>query len=397
MDEFKSEDELRPDSSDRRPPRQRKGPSVPKVVMSKQHMMIGIGILVLLLLVIAIGSALKAPTQTDANQQNPNVAEKSIDLPGAGGTQANNDLKPMPDAANTDANNPGGTSTANGVSAGTANGVTPGTVNGGNGTQPQTLSAPPVASTPTQAPPVATPDGQHRIDLPGNMADALSQQGDKVNGMASQMNSDQTTSTLPTAPATVAPGAKEPGHKAAAKPAAHKTQKPVKKAPRAIAPAHMAAAKAPVTAAHSQTAAVPPATPTAGTRHTMIIPPSHPAAAPVQRAPAPTATAAVTSQHAPVAAASGGSIQSAPVGFYTVQISSASQAGTLNAYAKKQQLSQYWVYETRREGKPWYVLVSGVYPSATQAKSAVAQLPADIQAKKPWARDIGQVKQDQSK
>src|SRR5471030_165233 len=155
MDEFKSEDELRPDSSDRRPPRQRKGPSVPKVAMSKQHLMIGVGILVLLLLVIAIGSALKAPTQTDANQQNPNVAQKSIDLSGANGTQTNNDLKPVPDAANAEVNTPGSTGTANGVAPGTTNGVAPGTTNGVapattngvspatangvNGTQPQTL------------------------------------------------------------------------------------------------------------------------------------------------------------------------------------------------------------------------------------------------------------------
>ncbi len=382
MDEFKSEDELRPDSSDRRPPRQRKGPSVPKVAMSKQHLMIGIGILVLLLLVIAIGSALKAPTQSDANQQNPNVAEKSIDLPGAANTATNNGT-PVPDAANPDVNSPGSTT----------NGATPdapaGTVNGSNGTatQPQILNAPPVAATPTQAPPVTAPGTQHRIDLPGNMADALSQQGDRVNGMAQQMNNDQPTSTLPTAPATVAPAGKEPAHKAAAasRPAAaHKAPKPVEKAPRVVSPAPARTVKAP---AAQQVA---PSTPAGSAQHTMVIPPSHPTAA-AQRAPAP----AAATQHAPVPAA--GSIQSAPAGYYTVQISSASQATTLNAYAKKQQLSQYWVYETRRDGKPWYVLVSGVYPSSAQAKSAVAQLPADIQAKKPWAREIGQVKQDQNK
>ncbi|MEA9390892.1 SPOR domain-containing protein [Acerihabitans sp. TG2] len=379
MDEFKSEDELRPDSSDRRPPRQRKGPSVPKVAMSKQHVMIGVGILVLLLLVIAIGSALKAPTQTDANQQNPNVAQKNIDLSGVDGASANNDLKPGQNAANSEVNNPASTgningvtpATTNGVTPATTNGVTPGTVNGVNGMQPQTLSIPPVASTPTQAPPVAVPDGQHRIELPGNMADALSQQGDRVNGMTQQMNSDQATSTLPTAPATVVPTAKEPGHKPAAKSTPHKTHKSAEKAPHTTEPSHNDKA-----ASHSSVAAKP-ATPT---RHTMIIPPSHPAAAAAQHMPA-----------------TSGSIQNAPSSFYTVQISSASQPGTLNAYAKKQQLSQYWVYETRRDGKPWYVLVSGVYPSAAQAKSAVAQLPADIQAKKPWARDIGQVKKDQTK
>lgn len=344
MDEFKSEDELRPDSSDRRPPRQRKGPSVPKLAVSKQHMMIGIGVLVLLLLVIAIGSALKSPTRQDSGAQNSPGAEKSIQLPGATDTNA---AAPSPDNAA-----PGGASPSNGVAP---------AVNGGNGLQqPQTLSAPPVASTPTVAPPVNDGNPQHRIDLPGNMADALSQQGSRVNGMTQQMNGDG--STLPTAPATVAPV-----HKAA-KPEAHSPAKPAASSVKNTVPAH--SGKTPVAGA---------AQPAAAGRHTMVI------------EPAPRTSGAGAHGSA------GGSIQSAPSGYYTVQISSASQAATLNAYAKKQQLGQYWVYETRRSGKPWYVLVSGVYPTSAQAKSAVAQLPPDIQAKKPWPREIGQVKQDQNK
>lgn len=84
MDEFKSEDELRPYSSDRRPPRQRKGPTVPKVPVSRQHLMIGIGILVLLLLVISIGSALKSPSRTDSSRQGAdNNGQRNIDLSGS--------------------------------------------------------------------------------------------------------------------------------------------------------------------------------------------------------------------------------------------------------------------------------------------------------------------------
>lgn len=89
-------------------------------------------------------------------------------------------------------------------------------------------------------------------------------------------------------------------------------------------------------------------------------------------------------------------IQSAPTGYYTLQLSSASQADTLNAYARQQQLKHYWVYKTSRNGNPWYVLVNGVYPSLSQAKNAVTQLPIDMQEKKPWARQIEQVKKDQN-
>ncbi|VTR61935.1 Uncharacterized protein conserved in bacteria [Serratia fonticola] len=40
------------------------------------------------------------------------------------------------------------------------------------------------------------------------------------------------------------------------------------------------------------------------------------------------------------------------------------------------------VYETKRDGKPWYVLVSGNYASSAEAKRAIATLPAEVQAKK---------------
>ncbi len=360
MDEFKSEDELRPDSSDRRAPRQRKGPSVPKVAMSRQHLMIGIGILVLLLLVISIGSALKSPTPSGDPRQPTNAAggEKNINLSGET-TEGGNSVTPTPDAPQSGAVTAPGAAPDAGM---------PNTVNGSNGqpSQPQELSAPPVASSPTQAPPITTPSGQQRIELPGNMTDALSQQGDRVNGMSSQMTRQGASSTLPTAPATVAPSARESAHKAPAS-TTPKSNRPTTMVPSA-------------TNGNSRSAS---------------------AAAPAAKAPANRAAAAAPTVPAAGAssatASAGGAVQSAPSGYYTLQLSSASQPATLNAYAKKQQLSQYWVYETRRDGRPWYVLVSGVYPTASQAKSAVAQLPADVQAKKPWARQVGQVKQDQNK
>ncbi|OZI14279.1 hypothetical protein CE195_09735 [Sodalis-like symbiont of Philaenus spumarius] len=221
MDEFKSEDELRPDSSDRRRTRQR------KVLVSKQHLMIGIGILVLLLLVISIGAALKSPSRTDSGRQGAdNNGQRNIAL---SGSTSDSDASPS---------SPGATA--------------PAAVNGNNGaSSTQELSAPQMASTPPKAALVKASGG-----------------------------------------------------------------------------------------------------------------------------------------------GAGGSIQSAPAGYYTLQLSSASQPATLNAYARQQKLYHYWVYQTRRDGKPWYVLVNGVYPSLSQAKNAVAQLPADVQAKKPWARQIGQVKKD---
>ncbi|WP_323085032.1 SPOR domain-containing protein [Providencia alcalifaciens] len=91
----------------------------------------------------------------------------------------------------------------------------------------------------------------------------------------------------------------------------------------------------------------------------------------------------------------GGSTVAAPSGSYTLQLSSASRSDTLEAFAKENKLANYQVYKTIRNGQTWYVLIHGNYSSVSEAKSAIATLPAAVQAKKPWVRNMKQVKQDQ--
>ncbi|WP_202215203.1 SPOR domain-containing protein, partial [Klebsiella pneumoniae] len=64
------------------------------------------------------------------------------------------------------------------------------------------------------------------------------------------------------------------------------------------------------------------------------------------------------------------------------------------AFAQKHGLSNYQVYETTRNGKSWYVLVYGNFPTVGDAKREVERLPAEIQGKKPWVRKMQQVHQD---
>ncbi|MCV9879448.1 SPOR domain-containing protein [Brenneria izbisi] len=320
MDEFKPEDELKPDASDRRPTRQQKNSrfSVPKITLSRQHLMIGIGILVLVLLIIGIGSALQAPSRPETPQvqgqshtQGQSGAEKRIDL--SSSTTMTSD---SPTATSTET-----------PAAGAGDAAAP---------APQTLSAPPIAGTPTQAAIQPTPSGQQRIELPGNMTDALTQQQDRVNAL-----SQGAGTSLPTAPATLAPAAKTPA-RAPAEKNTHSTSKPA-------------------------TTSTPKA------------------------ATSKSANAGSTSS------ASGSAIQNAPASHFTLQLSSASRSDTLKAYARQHNLTHSWVYETKRDGKSWYVLVTGVYASSAEAKRAIATLPADVQAKKPWVKPIRQVKQDLNK
>ncbi|UVK78197.1 MAG: Cell division protein DamX [Sodalis sp. Fse] len=251
MDKFKSENELRPDSSDHHLPRQRKGTIVPKVPVSKQHLILGIGILVLL--VISLCSVLKSPSDFPRLSHDKS---RNINLSASYGDSYNN-ASPRRTTVPSEAN-----------------------CTNNDDFSPQKLHSP----IPTKVSPITSPKNQKHVDLPSNITDSQSQHREKINSTPRMNDEDQILM-----------------------------------------------------------------------------------------------------------------LQTAPDRYYTLQLSSASQPETLNAYARKQQLSQYWVYETRRDGKPWYVLINGVYPSLSQAKNAITQLPAEVQVKKPWAKQLKQVKKDQSK
>lgn len=346
MDEFKPEDELKPDASDRRPMRSRKphrSSSAAKLPVSRQHMMMGIGILVLLLLVLGIGSALKGPDKNASAQQSAdnNAAssgsgnEKSIDLTGSASmTGQQSSTTPVAGA-------PSGGDAANGDAG-----------------QPRDISMPAVSSTPTQAAPVETPTKQQRVTLPGDLNSALSNQQGQVDNAA---QGAQGESSLPTAPATVsggrsgsvssgetsgnaAPVSKPQTH--ASKPTTHKTQQ-----------------------------------------------------APAVKESKPQATAASRSHSSAAGSATtgtGSASKTIPGGSYTLQLSSASRSDTLNAWAKKQNLNGYHVYKTTRNGEPWYVLISGSYATPADAKRAVASLPAEVRAQNPWVKPVSQVKKEAS-
>ena len=360
-EDYESEDDSMDEAPVQRRPRKRKAAAAKPA--SRQYIMMGLGVLVLLLLIIGVGSALKAPSTSPAEQTAS--GEKSIDLSGSAADQANGS-QPAP----------GATSAEN--------------------TQ-QEISLPPVASTPTQGQSPATPEGQQRVEVQGDLNNALTQPQSEQ-----QVNNVVVNSTLPTEPATVAPirGANGQQQTAAAesaprqtKPAQHQERKQAVIEPKREAkPQPVAKAEAPKAAAqpkHTETATSAPAKAPATT-----------ATAP-KATPAPTATASTPAASAPAASASTGkstgnvsSLKSAPSTNYTLQLSSSSNYDNLNGWAKKSNLKNFVVYETTRNGQPWYVLVSGVYSSKDEAKRAVATLPADVQAKNPWAKPIRQVQSD---
>ncbi|CCJ90224.1 DamX, an inner membrane protein involved in bile resistance [Cronobacter turicensis 564] len=341
--------------------------------------MMALGIFVLVLLIIGIGSALKGPDTTKTDDAQAQNAEKNIDLAGNTGSPS--------DQANGAQPQPGNTSAAN--------------QNTGNA--PQDISLPPVSSTPTQAEAPSAPQGQQRVEVPGDLNNALTQQQGQIDNAVSG-------STLPTEPATVAPvngsaAAPQPSRDAAQseKPARHnatttpsrpeRKQMVIESEPRKAQTTQSKPQQAPAkTATTEQKPASTPkrSEPATGTA-------SAPVKAPATTTEAPKSAPAASQPSAPAGGASAGNVgalKSAPGSHYTLQLSSSSNYNNLNAWAKKENLKNFVVYQTTRNGQPWYVLVSGVYGSKEEAKRAVSSLPADVQAKNPWAKPIHQVQAD---
>ncbi|MDW2744018.1 cell division protein DamX [Atlantibacter subterraneus] len=367
--EYEAEEELADDADvERRPRKRKKAPA--KGPVSRQHIMMGVGILVLLLLIIGIGSALKAPSSDSTTAQNQ-PAEKSVNLNGGDNSAANqaNGTQPAPGA--TSAENPS------------------------NG---QDISLPPVSSTPTQGQVTAAPEGQQRVEVQGDLNNALTAQQGQIDAVV-------TNSTLPTEPATVASTGSHASRQAAsneAQPArTERKQAVIEPAPRKTQATQTAPARQPAAPKATETkptATVKQTAPAAnsGSASAPVKAPTATATAPKATTSAPAATATASAPAASAGASSGnvGSLKSAPSSHYTLQLSSSSNYNNLNAWAKKESLKNYVVYQTTRNGQPWYVLVSGVYASKEDAKRAVSTLPADVQAKNPWAKPIHQVQAD---
>jgi len=343
MDEFKPEDELKPDASDRRPTRPRKSSSAPKVKVpvSRQHMMMGIGILVLLLVVLGIGSALTGPDEKKPATNNANSGA----APSASGSEKNIDLSGSTSMSGQQNATPSAEGSAPQNTAGTAAPA---------GNDSQSISMPSVSSTPTQAAPVDTPANQQRVTLPGDLNTALNNQQGSVDAAA---QGAQGNSSLPTAPATVS------GNGKAMTPPVMHAETPSRNTSNGAREAHAASNT------HKAPAATKPAPVKESKTHTT-----------------PARNAAPASSSASKSLPSGGN--------YTLQLSGASKEESLNAWARKQNLSGYHVYKTTRNGEPWYVLVSGAYATPADAKRAVASLPAEVRAANPWVKPLSQVKKE---
>ncbi len=93
----------------------------------------------------------------------------------------------------------------------------------------------------------------------------------------------------------------------------------------------------------------------------------------------------VVEEIAPMAAI--GDLSSQPADYFVVQVVASSTMAQLNDFANANNMSSDWVAETNVNGKTWYVLILGVYPTKAEADQALASV--SNMNTQPWVRSVG--------
>jgi len=80
---------------------------------------------------------------------------------------------------------------------------------------------------------------------------------------------------------------------------------------------------------------------------------------------------------------------------YTLQLVAGERRETIEKFIREHKPDgQLALYQTTRNGKPWYGLVSGIYADKQQAIDARSRLPAPLRSINPWIRPLADVHKD---
>ncbi|ALS99959.1 SPOR domain-containing protein [Lacimicrobium alkaliphilum] len=81
---------------------------------------------------------------------------------------------------------------------------------------------------------------------------------------------------------------------------------------------------------------------------------------------------------------------------YLLQLSAASDSQVLQEFIHRHGFDdRHWRYQTQRYGGNWHVLLmQGSFSTLEQARAAVSELPAQVQAGQPFAKTVAQIRQE---
>lgn len=134
--------------------------------------------------------------------------------------------------------------------------------------------------------------------------------------------------------------------------------------------------------------------------------PAAKAAVPSEPGPKPAAKPAPTSESKPEikpAATAPGKVSLTPArvlqqkngNHLSVQLMGSSSLAAIAQFVLANRLAgQVWVYQTRFNGSPWYVVLKGEYAGMSQAQAAIRTLSPALQKADPWPKSFAQVKRE---
>lgn len=79
---------------------------------------------------------------------------------------------------------------------------------------------------------------------------------------------------------------------------------------------------------------------------------------------------------------------------YTIQLLGASSRSNVEAFVQRNGSSPLYWFETRNQGRPWYVVIHGHYPNRAAAQAAASALQGELSSLEPWIRSLNAVQGD---
>jgi DamX protein len=108
-------------------------------------------------------------------------------------------------------------------------------------------------------------------------------------------------------------------------------------------------------------------------------------------APARPASAASTSDATAPLAAQHSLIRALPATQFTVQLLGSSSRANVEDFVRRHASTPLYWFETRNEGRPWFVVMMGAYPSRAAAQTAASGLSGELGRLEPWIRSISTI------
>ncbi|WP_064606122.1 AAA family ATPase [Photobacterium sp. J15] len=77
---------------------------------------------------------------------------------------------------------------------------------------------------------------------------------------------------------------------------------------------------------------------------------------------------------------------------YALQLAALKSMSAANQFIAEYDISRIaTIYETRRNGEPWFIIITGDYPDMISARKAETRLPQRLQAVQPWVKSYAQI------